>query len=787
MKYARLLSSVVVGVTALSSATIAQQTINGAAPTPLNATGVTSGVSMTGQGGGGTLIVGTIGGPKMDIFTNNATGGNVINPLLQAVSTDTSSLSDIVFNSSSDVFGAIGITSPGGPFFRNISGGNNGTAVNFNGNLFGTIATVSGTGSLNFNSGSTNVSATNFAGDGIISLAQNTRLIGALTTNTANTGTLSLAAGSALTGAVGGANGLRAVNVVGGSNTAGVSASISGAVNAYAFNLGTNTLNIGGALTIANQTASGVINTTLASPTVYGNIRPVGATNLGSTLLINVAVPQTAFFPVGTFFDIVQTQAGTVQSGTDGAILVVVNDPTNPLYTFSAEPAAGTVAGLVRIRTTGIPLTVVVTPPPDAVLPPTQPIAAPIVPAILAAAAAAPAAVAAAPAAVAGAPAAVTPGVPAAINADLVTVVLPAINAISNATTVVNAVAQLAPSAAALAAPFVTFERTRAFQNILASHINAGPCREGTQSSTERLTDQREKPVADTTACPSNQYSGLWLKGFGYFGDQGAQGAYAGHDSRILGAMAGYDIPFSDYTRVGLGLGYARSTIDGKSLASSTGFNSYQATAYVTHEDGTWFANGNLSYAWNSYSGRRQITFPGIDRTALAKYAGEDVTSFVTAGRHFFMDGYTVTPLVSLQATYVSLNGYTETGAGDVNLRIADQNYDFLQSGLGVEVARYFEMDNGSTVLPKVHFKWLRDVVGQNFQNVATFTAAGSTSFITSGLSVAPDTLNVGTGLTLLSCACDARTWSVEAAYDFYWRSRNYSAHQVMLAAAYRF
>lgn len=771
MKRARLLSSVVVGMTALSTAVMAQQTINGAAPTPLNATGVTSGVSMTGQGGGGTLIVGTIGGPKMDIFTNNASGGIVINPLLRAVSTDTSSLSDIVFNSSSDVFGAIGITNPGGPFFRNITGGNNGTAVNFNGSVFATITTVSGTGSLNFNSGSTNISATNFAGNGIISLAPNTTLIGALTTNTANTGTLSLASGSALTGAVGGANGLRAVNVVGGSNTAGVSASISGAVNAYAFNLGTNTLNIGGALTIANQTASGVINTTLASPTVYGNIRPVGTTNLGSTLLINVAVPQTTFFPVGTFFDIVQTQAGTVQSGTNGAIVVVVNDPTNPLYTFVAEPAAGTVAGQVRIRTTGIPLTVAVTPPPGAALPPTQVIAAPItqviaapiVPAILAAA---------------------TPG---ATNSDLVSVVLPAINAISNATTVVNAVAQLAPSTGALAAPLVTFERTRAFQSILSSHINAGACGGGAQSSAERRTEEREKPVADTTACPSNQYSGLWLKGFGYFGDQGAQGAYSGYDSKILGAMVGYDIPFSDYTRVGLGLGYARSIIDGKSLANSTRFSSYQATAYVTHEDGTWFANGNLSYAWNSYSGRREIVFPGVDRTALAKYAGEDVTSFVTAGRHFFTDAYTITPLVSLQATYVSLNGYTETGAGDVNLRIAAQNYTFLQSGLGVEVARYLEMDNGSTLLPKVHFKWLRDVVGQNFQNVATFTAAGSTSFITSGLSAAPDTLNVGTGVTLLSCACDARTWSVEAAYDFYWRSRNYSANQVMLAAAYRF
>jgi uncharacterized protein with beta-barrel porin domain len=767
-------------------AAMAQQVINGAIPTPLSPTGVTSGVSMTGQGGGGSLIVGVIGGPQMDIFTNNSASGIVTNPLLRAVSTDASSLSNIVFNSSSNVYGALGITNPGGPFFLNINGGNNGTAVNFNGGLFGTTTTVSGTGSLNFNSGATNITATNFAGNGTISLAANTKLIGALTTNTANTGTLSLAAGSALTGAVGGANGIKAINVVGGSNTAGVSASISGAVNAYAFNLGTNTLNIGGALTIANSTASGVINTTLASPTVYGSIRPVGATNLGATLLINVAVPQTAFIPVGTQFNIVQTQAGTVQSGTNGSIVTVINDPTNPLYTFSAVPAAGTVAGQVTIQTTGIPLTVVIAPPPGAapvvitppagpvivvaplpvavVLPATQVIAAPVVPAILAAAGA-------------SAPA-----------SDLLVNVLPAINAISDPVAVVNAVAQLTASNSSLAASQVTFEGTRAFQNLLSSHLYEGTCGGGSQTADRRRDDELRKPNNAGSACPdNNQYSGLWLKGFGYFGDQGSQGAFAGYSSTILGAMAGYDVAITDDTRAGVGLGYARSKVSGKVFSNSTGFNTYQVTAYVAHEDGRWFADGDISYAWNGYSGRRQIAAPGISRTALARYNGDDGTVFVTTGYHIFTDDMTITPLASLQATHVNLNGYTETGAGDINLQVAARSNNFLESGLGVSVARPFDLDDGGELLPQMHVKWLHELLGFNTQGTAVFTATGSAPFVTSGLNAARDTLNAGAGLTLLSCGCNARTWSVEGIYDFYWRDRNFSAHQVTLAASYRF
>ncbi len=761
-------------VAAWCSPSFAQQVINGATPTALSPTGVTAGVAMTGQGGGGTLNVGTIGGPEMDIFTNNSSGGTVTNPLLKAVSTDTSSESNIVINSSSNVYGAIGVANPGGPFFLNINGANNGTTDNFEGNLYGTITTVSGTGSLNFNSGSTNITATNFAADGTISLAPNTTLVGALTTSAANTGTLVLGSGSALTGAVGGATGLKAINVVGGSNTAGVSASISGAVDDYSFNLGTNTLHIGGALTIANLTSSGVINTTLASPTVYGNIRPVGATNLGSTLLVNVAVPSTAIIPVGTVFNIVQTQTGTVQSGTNGSVVsVTVQSPTNPLYTFSAVPPAGTVAGLVAITTTGIPLTAVVTPPAGVTPPVIAPVAAPVVPVVIAVAAAAPP------------------------TSPIVTTVVPAINALAASApspaaavaAVATAVAQLAPSNPDLAAPLVTFEGTRAFQNLLSSHLDESLCAQASsEADDQRRADEQHRPDSETSTCPeNNQYNGLWAKGFGYFGSQGAQGPFLGYDSRILGVMVGYDTALNPDTRVGLGVGYARSNLHGNTFDTQTDFNTYQAMVYINHESATWFADGDLSYGWNNYSGIRPISFTGVNYTADAKYSGEDFTGMVTGGYHFFTQGVTITPLASLQATHVGLSAYTETGASDLDLTVNSQDYTFLESGLGASVASTFDAGDGKQGLPEIHFKWLYELVNPTFQDTAALTAAGSPSFATPTLKNSATTLNVGAGVTLLSCACSSRTWSVEAVYDYYWRPDNYAANQVMLEASYRF
>ena len=274
-----------------------QQTAVGPGITPLDAAGERYGVEMSGSATTGTLTVGVVGGPNMNIDTSN----NPIAPGSVAISTEASSSGNIVFNSGSTVYGNIGVTQPGGPFLLDIAAGNTGTVVNFDGSVYATILNVTGTGTVDFKSGAINIMATNFAANGTIVLAPNTTLIGALTTTAgASTGTLSLGAGSTLNGAAGGAIGLESINVLGGSNRAGVVATITGAVDSFGFALKTNTLNIGGALTIANLAPSGVIDTTLASATVYGDIRVVGSTNLGPSLTIDVTVPATAHLTVGT-------------------------------------------------------------------------------------------------------------------------------------------------------------------------------------------------------------------------------------------------------------------------------------------------------------------------------------------------------------------------------------------------------------------------------------------------------------------------------------------------------
>ncbi len=574
MKHMLRLLSFVAALAAWSPTSFAQQqVINGPTPTQLSPVGVTNGVSMVNQGGGGTLLVGTVGGPEMDIFTNN----NPVAPASVAVATDVTGISNsnVTFNSSSTVYGAIGTP---GIFFLDLSAGANGTTVNFLGPINVTNTFVTGTGTLNFNNagGAAIQNGTPggliFQGNGTVVLAAGTYLnaAGGITTTAANAGNLVLNAGSVVQGAVGDGNGLGSITVNGGTGTTGVSAYIgptaatggtpeTDAVNAYTFKLNTNTLYITGALTIANSTANGVIYTTLASPTLYGNIRPTGTTNLGSLLTVNVTVPSTAILPVGTKFNIVQTNGS--QTGTPN-IPVTVVDLTNPSSTFTGLDVG---QGLIQITNQQAFVgPIPVTPPPGTppVVPPTLPPGTP-------------------------------PGLPPGTRNPVV------------------------PSAPDLAAPVVTFQATRQFEGLWLAHLDEVMCGE--------IGQPRQPDAQQPSTCQrSDPLSGWWLKGFGYWGNQGPQDGFTGYNSRILGTMVGVDTPvpgmaFGGVTRVGFGIGYARTTIDGKTVSANTDSNTYVATAYIAHEQGPWFVDGDLSFGWNDYSGNRNILVPGYYRYQRAE------------------------------------------------------------------------------------------------------------------------------------------------------------------------
>ncbi len=706
----------------------AVQTVNPAGDTLSDLTGVPQGVFMNDGGAADLLTVG-----NQDIFTiNKSSEGVAVNKTLSAVYTTNSAKSSITFTGNSTVYGRIsGIDPATDKTFVLITAGASGNTVNFLGRVTATEVDI-GTGTVNFKSGASNDAKTVITGvGGTLGIAADTTVVGALTTTAGdNSGTLSLATGSKLTGDVGaGAAKISTINVVGGTNSAGVRGDIVGAVYTHQFSLLTNHLAIDGAFTIAD---GGTFNTTLAGTalTQYGHITATGAANIGTGNLVKVTVPSGTYIPLGTLFDVVNA-TGAITSNIVPTITTVGG--SNPLYTFVVEPITGTAAGKLTIKTTGTPIQ------------PANPASNPIADVVAAAIATLPA----------------------------TSPIVVAINALTTADAVANAEAQLAPSTTSLAAPLLTYQGIRQFQNLWLSRLDA--------------CNQVSWPSEDKENCKGKgSTDGWWLKGFGYFGNQDARGAFTEYDARIYGTMLAYDAPVGLNTRAGLGLGYARSTIKGKVFDANTDFDTYQATAYAGHESGPWFVDGSASFGWNQYRDRRHVEFPGVDTTAKAKYNGQDYTAFGRTGFHIPVQKFTITPMASLQYSRVNIDGYTEKGAGsDVDMKVRSQHYDYLESGLGAKVERSFNYRK-FTFVPEAHFEWLHKLSNPRLKQTAVYVA-GAESFTTPGLRTVADSYHAGVGLTLLSCSCSATTWSVEGGYDYYWRTDGYAANQVSMRVSRRF
>ena len=697
MKIRMLCLSVAAVMAAWAPPGVAREAV--ALPGVVGAAGELDGVDTTGNA---TLTVGN----NQNINTNNDAGGGF--------RTSANLTGSILFLGNSTVTGSTGQT---GVSYLNVSAGVAGTTVNFNGPIFSSTINVSGTGTLNFNGNVTGAPV--YAADGFINLGAGRVLTGAVTTNTANTGTFTFNNGSSVTGAMGGANGLKMINLTGGN------AGITGAVQAQGFSLGTNTLTISGALT---TNAGGTIATTLAGDAVFGRII-AGTSNINAGG-ITVIPTVTGVLTNGATFRIVDAPAGTI-----GAPVNVQNN--NPRYTFAGLP---TTTGDVNIQLTGV-----------------APLAALVV----------------APGAAAVAP---ILDVNAAPGSDLL-VVQNAIAVLTSAAAINSALAQLAPGNSNIAAPLVAARVAQQFEDLWMARVGE------VQDLCDM--DKARRPVNIDSCRGTERTANWWGKGFASEDRQDDRADISGYRSESMGVMIAYDTPLNANTRLGMGGGYANTTVDGNNSTGRTKIDSYQYTTYISHVPGPWFVKGALTIGVDRYKGSRNIVFPGVDRTASATYTGQQYTGMVTTGRNFVFNRMTVTPLASLQASRIKIGRYTEGGAGDANLQVENQTYNFLQSGLGVKAEWAMQGGNGN-YYPEVHAKWLHDFNATTMHQKAGFAGGGAT-FEARGVEQDSDLFNVGAGVSLISCNCSANPWSVKGLYDYKWNQSGYNSHQVSLLASLNF
>jgi outer membrane autotransporter protein len=244
-------------------------------------------------------------------------------------------------------------------------------------------------------------------------------------------------------------------------------------------------------------------------------------------------------------------------------------------------------------------------------------------------------------------------------------------------------------------------------------------------------------------ASPTGQ--GLWVKTLGNRVNQDAVEGASGYHLATDGLLVGMQTELNSTTTLGIGLGYLDSDVDGQDFAAShsSDVESVQLVGYGRYalRDTGWQLNWQGDFTRSGVESERNITF--IGRTAQAKYNGVAWHLGVGFSKAYTLNPQTtVQPMVALDWRRFKAEGYTETGAGALNLQVDEQTAHEAILKVGAQVQQQFT--------PKI--QWLASAaLGYDLRNqrnavTARFTGGG-VAFTTEGLPASRTLGELGAGI----------------------------------------
>jgi len=257
----------------------------------------------------------------------------------------------------------------------------------------------------------------------------------------------------------------------------------------------------------------------------------------------------------------------------------------------------------------------------------------------------------------------------------------------------------------------------------------------------------------------------FWLKPVGSWADQDDLHRVTGYEASSYGIVVGADRDFSDTVRAGMAFAYMNSNVDSNSdvAPNSAQIDGYRLIGYASYRiDEATEANVQVDFGTSQTRGDRIINFAGISR-AESDYDSWNAHIGAGIGRSLPISAKTtITPSVRVDYTYIEDEAYTETGAGVLNLSVAENDVDELLLYAEGELAH--ELGASTQLLANLGVGY--DVLAGQDSVTAAF-AGGGGNFITEGLDPSPWLARAGLGLVT-----NSKNVEFTARYDVEFRER---------------
>ncbi len=248
-------------------------------------------------------------------------------------------------------------------------------------------------------------------------------------------------------------------------------------------------------------------------------------------------------------------------------------------------------------------------------------------------------------------------------------------------------------------------------------------------------------------AGPSSPWS-LWGSALG------ATGSLAGNSNSATlvynagGFSTGIDYRFSPNLLAGVSVGYASGNqwADGFSGRGTT--DSYSGLLYGSFTESAFYLDALAGYAYNDNQMTRQIVIPGLPaRTAMGRTGANQYLGQAEAGYKLGIHEPTaasLTPFARFQATTVTQNAFSETGADSLNLNVAQQTTNSVRTVLGAELAGGIDVGWREKLGVQFRLGWAHEYADTSRPMTASFAGAPGIGYTVYGATPQRDSATIG-------------------------------------------
>lgn len=221
---------------------------------------------------------------------------------------------------------------------------------------------------------------------------------------------------------------------------------------------------------------------------------------------------------------------------------------------------------------------------------------------------------------------------------------------------------------------------------------------------------------------------GIWITGYGQWGDGSNDGDLFGSDQDITGVAGGFDFGGEGYL-IGGAIGYSSADIDYRLGNQSGESDSWHAALYGAIGMDGFTASVKLGYIDGDFNSDRTIVVSTINRATSADFSGDQWKIEGKLGYDFASDYGLFRPFVGIDFSSGDISSFTESGAASLDLAVDSIDADFTSAVIGVDWAGDF---NGLS--PYVRALYRFEIDAPNGDITATFTGSAATTYTVLGI-----------------------------------------------------